>query len=179
MSTRLMQWFVSLVKRLVEVSLHIQRCHGYAIGEHYALPVEVGEGCWLLDVCHHGRMVHHETAVGPAATAPIRQHGEEGFFVDGVLTLAQTLCAAFVSPAEAVVRLAAQTNESVPVPFHRQQTGCPLVERLACETTRLSGRPRASSQPVGPGRTRPRARRSIRPATIRICGGSNARGVRK
>ena len=35
--------------------------------------------------------MHPETAVGPAATAPIRQHGEEGFFVDGVLTLAQTL----------------------------------------------------------------------------------------
>ena len=43
MCTRIMQWFVSLVKRLVEVSLQVQRCRGYAIGEHYALPVEVGE----------------------------------------------------------------------------------------------------------------------------------------
>ena len=145
-STRIMQWFVSLVKRLVEVSLQVQRCHGDAIGEHYGLPVEVGEGCSLLDVRHHGRIVHPETAVGPAATAPIRQHGEEGFFVDGVLTLAQTLRAALVSRAEAVVRLAAQINESVPAPFHFEQTGRPLVERLACETTRLSGRPRASSQ---------------------------------
>ena len=87
-----------------------------------------------------------KTAVGPAATAPIRQHGEEGFFVDGVLTLAQTLRAALVSRAETVVRLAAQTNESVPAPFHLEQTGRPLVERLACETTRLSGRSRASSE---------------------------------
>ena len=145
-STRIIQWFVSLVNRLVEVSLQVQRCRGYAIGEHYALPVEVGEGCSLLYVCHHGRIVHLETAVGPAATAPIRQHGEEGFFVDGVLTLVQTLRAALVSRAETVVRLAAQTNESVPAPFHLEQTGRPLVERLACETTRLSGRPRASSQ---------------------------------
>ena len=141
-----MQWLVSLVKRLVEVSLQVQRRRGYAIGEHYALPVEVGEGCSLLDVCHHGRIVHTETAVGPATTAPIRQHGEEGFFVDGVLTLAQTLRAALVSRAEALVRLAAQTNESVPAPFHLEQTGRPLVEHLACEITRLSGRPRASSQ---------------------------------
>ena len=145
-STRIMQRFVSLVKRLVEVSLQIQRCRGYAIGEHYALPLEVGEGCSLLDVCHHGLIVHPETTVGPADTAPIRQHVEEGFFIDGVLTLAQTLRAARVSRAEAVVRLAAQTNESVPAPFHLEQTGRPLVERLACETTRLSGRPR---QPFG------------------------------
>ena len=27
-STRIMQWFVSLVKRLVEVSLRVQRCSG-------------------------------------------------------------------------------------------------------------------------------------------------------
>ena len=98
-STRITQWFVSLVKRLVEVSLQVQQCRGYAIGEHYALPVEVGESCSLLDVCHHGRIVHPETAVGPAATAPIRQHGEEGFFVDGVLTLAESLRAALVSRA--------------------------------------------------------------------------------
>ena len=145
-STRIMQWFVSLVKRLDEVSLQVQRCRGYAIGEQYALHVEVGEGCSLLDVCHHGRIVHPETAVGPAATAPIRQHGEEDFFVDGVLTLAQTFRAALVSRAEAVVRLAAQTNESVPAPFHLEQTGSPLVEQLECETTRLRGRRRASSQ---------------------------------
>ena len=91
-STRITQWFVSLVKRLIEVF--------YAIGEHYALPVEVGEGCSLLDVCHLGRIVHPETAVGPAATAPIRQHGEQGFFVDGVLTLAETLRSALVVPKQ-------------------------------------------------------------------------------
>ena len=109
-STRIMQWFMSLVKRLVEVSLQVQWCRGNAIGNHYALPVEVGEGCSLLDVCHHGRIVHPKTAVGPAAAAPIRQHGEEGFFVDGVLTLAHTLRAALVSRFEAELRLAAQTH---------------------------------------------------------------------
>ena len=139
MSTRIMHWCVSLVKRQIEVSLQVQRCRGYTIGEHYALPVEVGGGCSLLDVCHNGRIVHPETAVGPAATAPICHHGEEGFFVDGVLTLAQTFRAALVSRAEAVVRLAAQTNESVPAPFHIEQTGSPPFERLG-------GRPRASSQ---------------------------------
>ena len=35
-STRIMQWCVSLVKRLVEVSLQVQRCRGDVIGEHYA-----------------------------------------------------------------------------------------------------------------------------------------------
>ena len=141
-----MQWFVGLVKRLVEVYLQVQRCRGYANGEHYALLVEVGEACSLLDVCHHGRIVHPETSVCSSATAPICQHGEEGFFVDGVLTLDQPLRAALVSRAVAVARLAAQTNESVPARFHLEQTGSHLVERLACETTRLSGRPRASSQ---------------------------------
>ena len=67
-STRITQRFVSLVKRLVEVSLQVQWCRGYAIGEHYALPVEVGEGCSLLDICHHRRIVHPETAVGPTAS---------------------------------------------------------------------------------------------------------------
>ena len=145
-STRITQRFVSLVKRLVEVSLQVQWCRGYAIGEHYALPVEVGEGCSLLDICHHRRIVHPETAVGPTATALIRQHGEEGFFVDGVLTLAETLRAALVSRVEAVVRLASQTNESVAAPFHLEQTGRPLVERISRNATRLGGRSRASSQ---------------------------------
>ena len=121
------------IKILVEMSLQVQRCRGYAIVEHYALPVEIGEGCSLLDVCHHGRIMHPETADGPAATAPIRQHGEECFFVDGVLTLAQTIRAALVSRAEAVVRLDAQTNESVPAPFHLEQTGVLLSNALRAE----------------------------------------------
>ena len=41
--------------------------------------------------------------------------------------------------------LAAQTNESVAAPFPLEQTGRPLVERLARNATRLGGRPRASS----------------------------------
>ena len=43
-------------------TLQVQRCHGYAIGECYALPVEVGEGCSLLGECHHGRIVHPENS---------------------------------------------------------------------------------------------------------------------
>ena len=144
--TSIILWFVNLVNKLDEVSLQVQRCRGYAIGHHDALPVEVGECCSLLDVCHHGRIVHPETAVGPAATAPIRQHGEEGFFVDGILTFAQTFRATFVGGTKTIVRLAAQTNESVAAPFHLEQTGRPLVERLPRNATRLSGRPRASSE---------------------------------
>ena len=45
-----------------------------------------------------------------------------------------------------------------------------------CNATRW---PSTRVQPYGPGRIHPRARCSIRPATIRICGGSNARGVPK
>ena len=67
--------------------------------------------------------MHPEAAVGPAATAPIRQHGEEGVFVDRVLTLADTFRAALVSRSEAIIRLATQTNESVAAPFHLKQTG--------------------------------------------------------
>ena len=90
--------------------------------------------------------MHPETAVGSAATAPICQHGEEGFFVDGVLTFAQTFRATFVGGTKTIVRLAAQTNESVAAPFHLEHTGRPLVECLACNATRLGGRPRASSE---------------------------------
>ena len=62
--------------------------------------------------------MHPETEVGPAATAPISQHGEEGFFVDGVLAFAQTFRATFVGGTKTIVCLAAQTNESVAAPFH-------------------------------------------------------------
>ena len=90
--------------------------------------------------------MHPEAAVGPAATAPIRQHDEEGVFVDRVLTLADTFRAALVSRSEAIIRLATQTNESVAAPFHLEQTGRPLVERLARNAARLGGHPRASTQ---------------------------------
>ena len=143
--TSVILWFVNLVKRLIEVSLQVQRCRGYANGHHYALPVEVGEGCSLLDVCHHGRIVHPETAVGPAATAPIIQHGEEGFFVDGVLPFAQTFRATFVGGAKTVIRVAAQTNESVAAHFHLDQTTRPLDVRLVRNATRLGGHQHASS----------------------------------
>ena len=86
--------------------------------------------------------MHPEASIGPAATESIRQHGEEYFFVGGILTVADTLRAALVSRAEAI----AHTNESVAAPFHLEQTGRPLVERLARNTTRPSGRPRASNQ---------------------------------
>ena len=60
------------------------------------------------------------------------------------MPLTQTFRAVLVSRAEAVVGLAAQTDESVTAPFYLEQARGPLVERLACDATRLCGRPRAS-----------------------------------
>ena len=54
--------------------------------------------------------MHPEASIGPAATTSIRQHGEEYFFIDGVLTLAEILRTALVNRAEATVRIAAHTK---------------------------------------------------------------------
>ena len=43
-----------------------------------------------------------------------------------------------------IVRLAAQTYESVTAPFYLEQARGQLVESLACDATRFCGRPRAS-----------------------------------
>ena len=62
------------------------------------------------------------------------------------MTFAQTFGAVLIGGTEAVVGLAAQTDESVTAPFYFEQPRRPLVERLAHKTTGLGGRPRASSE---------------------------------
>ena len=49
-----------------------------------------------------------------------------------------------VGGTKTVVGLVAQTDESVSAPFYLEQPRRPLVEGLACETTRLGGRPWAT-----------------------------------
>ena len=88
--------------------------------------------------------MHPETAVDPATAAAIRQHCEERVLVNVVVTFAEAFRAVLVGRAEAVVRLAAQTYESVTAPFYLEQARGPLVESLACDATRFCGRPRAS-----------------------------------
>ena len=126
------------------ILLQFQRCRAETVGEYFALPVEVGKCSFLLDVGHHGRITHAEAPVDPTTTPAIREHGENGVFVDDVLPLTQTFRAVLAGRAEAVADLAAQTNESITSPFYIEQARGPLVERLACEATRLCGRPRAS-----------------------------------
>ena len=60
------------------------------------------------------------------------------------MTFVQTFRAILVSGTKTVVRLAAQTDESVSALFYLEQPRRPLVEGLACETTRLGGRPWAT-----------------------------------
>ena len=88
--------------------------------------------------------MHPETAVDPATAAAIRQHCEERVLVNVVVTFAEAFRAVLVGRAEAVVRLAAQTYESVTAPFYLEQARGPLVESFACDATRFCGRPRAS-----------------------------------
>ena len=80
-----------------------QRCRADSILQNFSLWIEIRERRSLLYVRHHGRIAHTKAAVGPAATAPIRQHGEEGVFVDRVLTLADTFRGIFIDGTEAVV----------------------------------------------------------------------------
>ena len=88
--------------------------------------------------------MHPETAVDPATATTICQNGEERVLVNVVVTFAEAFRAVLVGSAEAVVRLAAQTYESVTAPFYLEQARGPLVESLACDATRFCGRPRAS-----------------------------------
>ena len=88
--------------------------------------------------------MYTKTAVDPATAAAIRQHCEERVLVNVVVTFAEAFRAVLVGRAEAVVRLAAQTYESVTAPFYLEQARGPLVESLACDATRFCGRPRAS-----------------------------------
>ena len=124
--------------------LQVQGRRAQSVGEDFAFWVEVGKCSFLLDVGHHGRITHAETPIDPTTTPAIREHGEKGVFVDDVLPLTQAFRAVLVGRAEAVVRLAAQTYESVTAPFYLEQARGPLVESLACDATRFCGRPRAS-----------------------------------
>ena len=126
------------------ILLLFQRCRAETVGEYFALPVEVGKCSFLLDVGHHGRITHAEAPIDPTTTPAIREHGKKGVFVDDVLPLTQTFRAVLVGRAEAVVGLAAQTDESVTAPFYLEHARGPLVESLACDATRFCGRPRAS-----------------------------------
>ena len=126
------------------ILLQFQRCRAETVGEYFALPVEVGKCSFLLDVGHHGRITHAEAPIDPTTTPAIREHGKKGVFVDDVVPLTQTFRAVLVGRAEAVVGLAAQTDESVTAPLYLEQARGPLVESLACYATRFCGRPRAS-----------------------------------
>ena len=90
--------------------------------------------------------MHPETAVEPATAAAIRQHVQESVLVNVVLALIQAFRAVLVGRAEAVVRLAAQTYESVTAPFYLEQARGPLVVRLARDATRFCGCPRESGE---------------------------------
>ena len=126
--------------------LQVQGRRAQSVGEDFAFRVEVGKCSFLLDVGHHGRITHAEAPIDPTTTPAIREHGEKGVFVDVVVTFAEAFRAVLVSRAGAVVRLAAQTYESVTAPFYLEQARGPLVESLACDATRFCGRPRASSE---------------------------------
>ena len=112
------------------ILLQFQRCRAETVGEYFALPVEVGKCSFLLDVGHHGRITHAETPIDPTTTPAIREHGEKGVFVDDVLPLTQAFRAVLVGRAEAVVRLAAQTYESVTAPFYLEQARVRLSKAL-------------------------------------------------
>ena len=124
--------------------LQVQGRRAQSVGEDFPLRIEVGERSTFLHVRHHRRIVHPETAVDPATAAAIRQHCEERVLVNVVVTFAEAFRAVLVGRAEAVLRLAAQTYESVTAPFYLEQARGPLVESLACDATRFCGRPRAS-----------------------------------
>ena len=112
------------------ILLQFQRCRAETVGEYFALPVEVGKCSFLLDVGHHGRITHAEAPIDPTTTPAIREHGKKGVFVDDVLPLTQTFHAVLVGRAEAVVGLAAQTDESVTAPFYLEQARVRLSKAL-------------------------------------------------
>ena len=110
--------------------LDVQRGRGETVGQYPVLPIEVCKCSFLLEVGHQGRITHSEASVDPTTTPAIRQHGEKGVFVGYVLLLTQTSRAVLFGRAEAVVGLAAQTNESVTSPFYVEQTGVGLSKAL-------------------------------------------------
>ncbi len=94
-----------------------------------------------MNVRHHGRIAHAKTPIEPTTATSVSQHAEESVIVNAVVMFAQTFRAILVGGTKTVVGLAAQTDESLYAPFYFEQSRRPLVEGLACETTRLGGRP--------------------------------------
>ena len=126
--------------------LQVQGRRAQSVGEDFPLRIEVGERSTFLHVRHHGRVPHPETAVDPTTTTSIGQHSEESVLVDVVLALIQAFSRGFIGGTKTIIRLAAQTYESVSAPLNFEQAGCSFIEGLACEATRFCGRPRASSE---------------------------------
>ena len=86
-------------------------------------------------------IAHAKPLIEPTTTLSVCQHGEESVLVNVVVMFAQTFRAILVGGTKTVVGLAAQTDKSLSAPFYLEQSRRPLVEALACETTRLCGRP--------------------------------------
>ena len=95
-------------------------------------------------VSQHGHVVDAEPTILSATSPPICENVEERILVDLVVMFAQTFRAVLVGSCEAIVRLAAQTDESVATPLHIEQTGRSLVVRFARDAARFGDGPRAT-----------------------------------
>ena len=109
--------------------LHVRRTRAQAVLVHHAFGVEEGESSSDLHVRHHDRFIHPKPAVLSASAPTTGEHLQERLLVDGVVPFAQTFGAVLVGGSETIVRLAAQTHESITRPFHLEQTRSSLVER--------------------------------------------------
>ena len=116
-------------RRTASPYLHVRRTRAQAVLVHHAFGVEVGESRSDLHVRHHGRFIHPKPAVLSASAPTTGEHLQERLLVDGVVPFAQTFGAVLVGGSETIVRLAAQTHESVARSFHLEQSRSSLVER--------------------------------------------------
>ena len=126
--------------------LQVQGRRAQSVGEDFSLRIEVGERSTFLHVRHHGRVPHPETAVDPTTTTSIGQHSEESVLVNVVLALIQAFSRGLVSRTETVVGFRTQPNKPVSTPLDLEQTGRPLVVRLARDATCLDSCPRESGE---------------------------------
>ena len=83
-----------------------------------------------MDVRHHGRIAHAKTPIEPTTAPSVCQHGEKSVLVNVVVPFAQTFRAILVGGTKTVVGFAAQTDESVSVPFYFEQPGVRLSKAL-------------------------------------------------
>ena len=116
-------------RRTTSPYLHVRRTRAQAVLVHHAFGVEVGESRSFLHVRHHGRFIHPKPAVLSTSAPTTGEHLQERLLVDGVVSFAQTFGAVLVGGSETIVRLAAQTHESVARPFYLEQSRSSLVER--------------------------------------------------